>query len=96
MYSSRIQVDGTSHEYNLISGFVPLSDSNKVIVISIVYRDPPKMILIKARNTMKLVFLTSVQYSEPVSSERYHIERDVTKKKAIDVSIVFKHYCNIF
>ncbi|KAF7382789.1 hypothetical protein HZH66_013191 [Vespula vulgaris] len=81
----KIQVDGFSHEYNLISGFISLSDSNKVIVISIVYKDPPKIIQIKARSTIKLEFLTSIQYSEPVSSERYHIERDVTKRKAIDI-----------
>lgn len=85
-------MDGFSHEYNLISGFISLSDSNKVIVISIVYKDPPKIIQIKARSTIKLEFLTSIQYSEPVSSERYHIERDVTKRKAIDVSIASKHY----
>jgi len=41
---------------------------------------------VKARSSIKLEFLSSIQYSEPISSEHYHIERDATKKRAIDVS----------
>lgn len=41
---------------------------------------------VKAHNSVKLEFLSSVQYSEPISSEQYHVERDIIKKKATDVS----------
>jgi len=78
-------VDGVNHDYTLVSGFVPLSNSNKIIVVSIIYKTPPKVIQVKAHNSVKLEFLSSIQYSEPILSEQYHVERDITKKKAIDV-----------
>ncbi|XP_029167471.1 uncharacterized protein KIAA2013 homolog [Nylanderia fulva] len=81
----KIQVDGFNHEYTLVSGFVSVPNSNKIIVISIIYKVPPKTVQVKARSSIKLEFLSSIQYSEPISSEQYHIERDATKKKAIDL-----------
>jgi len=41
---------------------------------------------VKAHSSIKLEFLSSIQYSEPILSEHYHVERDATKKKAIEVS----------
>lgn len=69
-----------------MSGFVPVPSSNKIIVISIIYKVPPKTVQVKARSSVKLEFLSSIQYSEPISSEQYHMERDATKKKALDVN----------
>lgn len=69
-----------------MSGFVSLPNSNKIIVVSIVYKVPPEKVQVKARSSVKLEFLTSIQYSEPILSEQYHTERDATKKRAIDVS----------
>lgn len=81
----RIQVDGLNHDYSFLSGFVSAPNSNKIIVVSIIYKVPPKTVQVKARSFVKLEFLSSIQYSEPISSEQYHIERDATKKRAIDV-----------
>lgn len=63
--------------------------------MSIVYRVPPKTIHIEARSSVKLQFLSSIQYSEPILSERYHIERETTKKRAIDVSKAYKRDFNL-
>ncbi|XP_076756900.1 uncharacterized protein KIAA2013 homolog [Xylocopa sonorina] len=80
----KIQVDDFTDEYNLISGFVPLSNSNKIVAISILYEVPPRALQIKARSSMKLKFLTSIQYSEPTLMEEYHSHYELTKKKAIE------------
>lgn len=85
-YFVRIQVDGLNHDYSFISGFVSVANSNKIIVVSIIYKVPPKMVQVKAHSSVKLEFLSSIQYSEPISSDQYHVERDTTKKRAIDVS----------
>lgn len=84
----RIQVDGLNSEYNVISGHVALHNSNKVIVVSIVYRVPPKVTQVKPLSTTKFDILTSIQYSEPVTSDKYYNEREVTKKRAIEVSLI--------
>ncbi|XP_043789312.1 uncharacterized protein KIAA2013 homolog [Apis laboriosa] len=80
----KIQVDDFMDEYNLISGFVPLSNTNKIVTISILYKTPSRTLQVKARSTMKLKFLTSIQYSEPTLMEEYHVQYEITKKKAIE------------
>ncbi|XP_012277078.1 uncharacterized protein KIAA2013 homolog [Orussus abietinus] len=83
--SIKIEVDGTSNEYSLTSGYVSLPESDKVIVVSVVYNVPPKIMQVKPRSTMKFEILTSIRYSDPVSSGQYHSERDATQKKAIEI-----------
>ncbi|XP_015594642.1 uncharacterized protein KIAA2013 homolog [Cephus cinctus] len=80
-----IQVDGIRQEYSLTSGYVSLPESDKVIVVSIVYKVPPKSVQVKSRSSTKLQFLTSIKYSNPVSNEHYQVERESTKKQAIDM-----------
>ncbi|XP_029038962.1 uncharacterized protein KIAA2013 homolog [Osmia bicornis bicornis] len=82
--STKIQVGDFMYEYNLISGFVPLSNSDKIVAISILYKIPPKMLQIKARSSMKLKFLTCIQYSDPIVMDEYHTHYEITKKKAIE------------
>lgn len=72
------------YEYNLISGFVPLPNSNKIVAVSILYKVPPKILQIKARSSLKLKFLTSIQYSEPIIMDEYHTHYETTKKKATE------------
>mgnify|MGYP004589566593 CR=1 FL=1 len=90
VFMFRIQIDDFLDEYNLISGFIPLSNSNKIVTISIVYKTPPRILQIKARSSMKLKFLTSIQYSEPTLMEEYHIQYELTKERAIEVCISYK------
>ncbi|OAD59961.1 hypothetical protein WN48_07872 [Eufriesea mexicana] len=80
----KIPGQNVMHEYNLISGFIPLSNSNKVVTISIIYKTPPRMLQINARSSTKLKILTSIQYSEPILMEEHHIQYEITKRKAIE------------
>ncbi|XP_076246040.1 uncharacterized protein KIAA2013 homolog isoform X2 [Calliopsis andreniformis] len=80
----KIQIDSSVYEYSLISGFIPLPNSNKIITVSILYKTPPRIIQIKARSSMKLQFLTSIQYSEPITMEEHHTQYEITKRRAIE------------
>lgn len=85
-FSCSIQLAQTNYEFSLTSGFVSLPDSKKKIVVSIVYKVPPKTLQVKARGNSRLEVLTSIKYSEPVPAEQYHEERESTRKSAIEVS----------
>lgn len=81
-----ILVERTNHEFNLASGYIAVPNSNKVIAISIVYQTTQKVIQVKARSTVKIEYLTSIKYSEPILVEQYRQERDAIREKSIDVS----------
>ncbi|KAK0087982.1 hypothetical protein PV325_013531 [Microctonus aethiopoides] len=81
---ANIQMDGIIHKYSITSGYVHLSDSNQIIVVSVVYAIPPKSVVIKPRSTTKLQFLTSVSYSNsPQTISQYANERKITEKNAL-------------
>lgn len=84
----RIPVDNTVHEFTMASAFVPSSETNKMIAVSILYKEPPKSVQLKARASEKFTFLTSVQYSEPLVAKLYQAERVMTEKRCIDVSFL--------
>lgn len=67
------------------SGFVPSPNSEKIIVVTIVYVVPSKYLSIKPKSTTKLEFLTSICYSEPVALGQYENERKNIERKAIKV-----------
>lgn len=56
------------------------------MAISIVYQAAPKNIEVKARGSVKMEYLASIKYSEPIVMEQYRQERDSIREKAIDVS----------
>lgn len=81
----QIQVDGLpSTEYTLISGYVPLPDSDKMLAVAVVSRLPPKTVQVKARSSTRLELLSSIYYSDPVSSDSYLAEKQLSQKKAIE------------
>lgn len=92
----RIQVGDFIYEYNLITGFVPLSNSNKIVAVAIVYNASPRILQVKGRSTVKLKFLTSIQYSEPITMEEYHVHNELTKNKAIEVRTLYKIRITLF
>lgn len=79
----KIQVDDFTEEYNLISGHVPLNN-NKIIAVSIAYKLPQRTVQLKGRSMVKFRFLTSIDYSEPISMEEYGNYYEITKRKAIE------------
>ncbi|XP_015510287.1 uncharacterized protein KIAA2013 homolog [Neodiprion lecontei] len=84
----QVQVEGLpNYEYTSTSGFVSLPGSDKIVAVAVVYRSPPKTFHVTARSFMKLQFLTSVHYSEPVSSDSYIARKQllqVSQKKALE------------
>lgn len=80
----KIQTDGLFHDYNVVSGFVPLPDSNKVVVVSIVYKPAPRTIQLKPHGIIKFDFITSVKYSEPVDVIEYEREKPDAQRKAVE------------
>lgn len=84
--SSRIQVDGLpSVEYTLTTGYVPAPDSDKIVAVAVVHRTPPKTLQVKSRGSIRLELLSSIYYSEPLSSDSYNSEIKLVQKKAIEV-----------
>lgn len=79
-----IQIGNTNHKYTVTSGFVHLSDSNKIIVVTIVYVLPQESVIIKPRSSTKLEFLTGISYSnEPQVLSQYAAERKITERNAL-------------
>ncbi|XP_043278837.1 uncharacterized protein KIAA2013 homolog isoform X2 [Venturia canescens] len=81
----KISIDDAVHEFTMASAFVPSSEANKMIAVSILYKEPPKSIQLKARTSEKLTFFTSIQYSEPLVAKLYQVERTMTEKRCIDM-----------
>ncbi|XP_011497817.1 PREDICTED: uncharacterized protein KIAA2013 homolog [Ceratosolen solmsi marchali] len=79
-----ILVERANHEFNLESGYVPVPNSNKIVAVTIVYQIVQKRIQVKARGSVKMEFLTSIKYSEPIEMEQYTRERNAIREKAID------------
>ncbi|CAG5093790.1 Similar to Uncharacterized protein KIAA2013 homolog (Xenopus tropicalis) [Cotesia congregata] len=80
---SSLAQSGSNYKYMVTSGFVPSSNSEKIIVVTIVYVVPSKYLSIKPKSTTKLEFLTSICYSEPVALGQYENERKNTERKAL-------------
>ena len=87
MFSFSILVERTNHEFNLVSGYVNIPNSNKVLAVSIIYQAAQKSIEVKPRSSVKLEYLTSIKYGEPILVNQYRQERDTIREKAIDVSL---------
>ncbi|OXU28585.1 hypothetical protein TSAR_004806 [Trichomalopsis sarcophagae] len=82
--SINILVERTSHEFTLVSGYINVPSSSKVVAVSIVYQAASKNIEVKARGSMKMEYLASIKYSEPIAMDQYRQERDSVREKAID------------
>lgn len=89
----RIQIDGIAEifECTLTSGYVNLSpNSDKMIAVAVIFVTPPKIVQVKGRNFAKLEFISSIYYSEPVTSDSYIAERQLVQKKATEVKTKIK------
>ncbi|KAL7288729.1 hypothetical protein TKK_0017454 [Trichogramma kaykai] len=76
-------IKGTKQEFNLASGYITVPNSNKVIAVAIVYQSIPKFIEVKARDSFKIEYFTSINYSEPVIMDQFSKERDSVKNRAV-------------
>lgn len=80
-----MQHGSTIAEYEVTTGFV---DSNRVkdeiIVVTIVARNIPKSVTLKKRGVTKLEFLLTINYSEPITRDKYTKTKLNIEKGAID------------
>ncbi|XP_014206584.1 uncharacterized protein KIAA2013 homolog [Copidosoma floridanum] len=79
-----IIVEHTNHPFNVVSGFVSIPNSNKIVAISMVYHALPKNIQVKARSSTKVEYLTSISYSEPILIDQYHKQKDLIREKSVE------------
>lgn len=81
----RLQHGSTIVEYEVTSGIVELnSGRDEIIVASIVARHIPKSVTLRKRGVTKLEFLLTINYSEPISRDKYSKTRMEVEKGAID------------
>lgn len=72
-----------------MSGHVTLPNTNKVIALCVIYQEAQKNVEVKARDSLKIEYLTSIKYSEPVLVGQFSQERDKIRERAIDVNIIY-------
>ncbi|XP_041971931.1 uncharacterized protein KIAA2013 homolog [Aricia agestis] len=71
-------------EYEVVTGMVPLPDSDNVLAASVVTRKLSNTIQVEARDGVDLVIFTTVQYSKPIKQADYAKHKDIVEKKAIE------------
>lgn len=71
-------------EYEVVTGMIPIPDSENVIAASVVCRKMSNTVQVEARDGLDILILTTVQYSKPISKAEYAKQKDVVEKKAIE------------
>lgn len=86
-FNCSILVENTNHQFNVVSGYVNVPNSNQIVVVSMVYQVVPKYLQVKAKSSLKVEYLTSIKNSKPITLEQYNKQRDLIKEKNIEVSV---------
>lgn len=71
-------------DYQVITGFVPVPETSKVILVSIVCRQLQRILTLRKRGTTKLNLLTSIKYSEPIPRTIVDAEKAKIELAAIE------------
>lgn len=71
-------------EYEVVTGMIPIPDSENVVAAAVVCRKMSNMIKVEARDGLDLLILTTVQYSKPIRKSDYAKHKDIVEKKAIE------------
>lgn len=74
-------------EYEVVTGMIPIPDSEMVTAATVVCRKLRKSVVVEARDGLDLLVLTTVQYSKPIKKSDYAKHKDIVEKKAIDEMI---------
>lgn len=72
-----------SKEYEVVTGIIPLPESDDVIAATVVCRKMPNTVTVGARDGLDLLIFTTVQYSGPIKESDYAKQKDLVEKKAI-------------
>lgn len=71
-------------EYEVVTGMVPITDSDKILAVAVVCRKMNNVVQVDARDGSDIIILTTVQYSKPIKQSDYAKHKDVVEKKAIE------------
>lgn len=77
-----------SQSFQVASGMVevPKSVLDQVIAVTVVLQSIPESVEIMPHSSITFEFLTSINYSEPVSRSEFNAKKLETEQKALDVS----------
>lgn len=70
-------------EYEVVTGMIPIPDSDNVLAAAVVCRKMSNTIKVDARDGLDILILTTVQYSKPIRKSDYAKHKDIIEKKAI-------------
>lgn len=71
-------------EYEVVTGMIPIPDSENVIAAAVVCRKMGNTLRVEARDGLDILILTTVQYSKPIQKSEYASQKDIVEKKAIE------------
>lgn len=71
-------------EYEVVTGMIPLPDSDDVIAAAVVCRKLPNTVTVEARDGLDILIFTTVQYSRPIKTSEYAKQKDIVEKRAIN------------
>ncbi|KAJ8711212.1 hypothetical protein PYW07_008454 [Mythimna separata] len=71
-------------EYEVVTGMIPIPDSENVLAAAVVCRKMPGTVKVDARDGLDILILTTVQYSKPIRKSDYAKHKDIVEKKAIE------------
>ncbi|GBP39107.1 Uncharacterized protein KIAA2013 homolog [Eumeta japonica] len=72
-----------SKEYEVVTGMIPIPDSENVLAAAVVCRKLSNTIQIDPKEGLDILVLTTVQYSDPIKQSEYAKQKDIVEKKAL-------------
>ncbi|CAH2986437.1 unnamed protein product [Chilo suppressalis] len=73
-----------SKDYEVITGMIPVPQSEKVVAATVVSRKMSDSIRVEAKDALELLIFTTIKYSKATSKLDYAKQKDIVEKKAID------------
>lgn len=80
----KLQHGSTILEYQLSTGSVETKTNNLIRAVSIVGRKLPRTLTLKKHGMTKLELLMTINYSEPITKDKYAEQKDITEKNAME------------
>jgi hypothetical protein len=80
----KIQRNSKIIEHQVVTGSIPSPNSNKIRVVSIVYRNLPRVLTLRKRGNTNLNVLMTINYSKLVAKDAFGETKEIVEKSAID------------
>lgn len=71
-------------EYEVVTGMIPVPDSENVIAAAVVCRKMPSSVQVAARDGLDILIFTTVKHSRPIKKSEYAKQKDIVEKNAIE------------